>query len=374
MRPFLLGLFWLSGTLLSAQDRLLFVIRVDDITSRTTASQYMPRGILPFQEMAESKGAVVSWAVMPNRLIEPAVNTGGELGRQLRATASRGHELVLHGLDHVCDLDGSSGHEFYHPSHTRAFSYAEQSATIRTGIRLLEDSVGVRPVSFVPPGHYSDATTHQVLTDEGFRGIGINSSPGYLTSSLFNVGTSEDFAWGLTAASYAPQRTATLRDIRLKAASQGHYTFLLHDPFTRPGYLNGLVIRWAGEILDSVKAEYGSRLRFTTIAGLTQALTQTSASVTDRGPDLPATIRLDANAPNPFNPTTTIRWHLIDESEIRLTVHDLLGRTVAVLAAGRFPAGDHSAVFDATGLPSGIYLYRLSDGRSDASRTMMLLK
>ncbi|NDC90127.1 MAG: DUF2334 domain-containing protein, partial [Bacteroidetes bacterium] len=164
----------LTASRVTAQDSLRLVIRVDDITSRTTSAQYMPRGIQPFQTMAESHGARVSWAVMPARLRESGVNTGGELGRQLRETHSRGHEIVLHGFDHICDFDGNSGHEMSHPSHVRAFTYSEQAKTITDGLKLLADSVnGVRPTSFVPPGHYSDATTHQVLTDQGFRAIGI---------------------------------------------------------------------------------------------------------------------------------------------------------------------------------------------------------
>jgi len=148
----LLLLFLLHFSPLKAQDSLLFVVRVDDITSRITSAQYMPRGILPFQNKMESKGARVSWAVMPARLTEPGVNTGGELGRELRETHSRGHEIVLHGFDHICDFDGSSGHEMYHPSHARPFTYAEQQSTIRKGLKLLADSVnGFRPTSFIPP-------------------------------------------------------------------------------------------------------------------------------------------------------------------------------------------------------------------------------
>lgn len=179
--PFLLAL---PGFAIARIDSLLFVIRVDDITSRTTSTTYMPRGIGPFQETAEAAGAVVSWAVMPARLAEPAVNTGGELGRQLRETVGRGHEIVLHGFDHICDLDDASGHEMAFPisgNHTRDFTYAEQSLLITRGMNLLRDSVGVRPTTFVPPGHYSDAVTHQVLSDQGFRTIGINGSTGPVT-------------------------------------------------------------------------------------------------------------------------------------------------------------------------------------------------
>lgn len=378
MIRFLTAILPVFATFAQAQDSLLFVIRVDDITSRTTAAQYMPRGILPFQDMAESRGAIVSWAVMPARLLEPNVNTAGELGRQLRTTAARGHELVLHGYDHICNLDGSSGHEMFHPDHLanfgRHFSYTEQSATIRAGLKVLQDSVGLRPTSFVPPGHYSDDVTHQVLTDEGFRAIGNARAPGLLTQALYNIGTSPDFAWGLTQATYAAKRTETLADIRKKATAQGHYTFLLHDPFTRPGYLNGLVIRWAAEILDSVKAEYGSDLRFVTIGQLEEAIRRTSTSIDETLADLPLISELLPNHPNPFNPSTMIRFTLDARRQTRISVYDPLGRRVAVLVDAPLAPGSHSVLFDATGLASGVYVVRLTDGVSSASRRILLLR
>ena len=364
----------LTASRVTAQDSLRLVIRVDDITSRTTSAQYMPRGIQPFQTMAESHGARVSWAVMPARLRESGVNTGGELGRQLRETHSRGHEIVLHGFDHICDFDGNSGHEMSHPSHVRAFTYSEQAKTITDGLKLLADSVnGVRPTSFVPPGHYSDATTHQVLTDQGFRAIGIGQSPQAITSTLYNIGTSEDFGWGLTEANYAAQRTNTLRDIRAKA-SRGHYTLLLHDPFTRPGYLDGLVIRWTSEILDSVKAEYGSKLKFVTIAELAAALDKQSTSVDEPLAERPVGVELMQNVPNPFNPTTVIRFTLDARRHTRVTVFDLMGRELEVLADGVYSAGEHSVRFDATSLPSGMYLIRLQSQGTVLTRKMTLVK
>ncbi|NBC18833.1 MAG: T9SS type A sorting domain-containing protein, partial [Bacteroidetes bacterium] len=58
----------------------------------------------------------------------------------------------------------------------------------------------------------------------------------------------------------------------------------------------------------------------------------------------------------------------------RLAVYDLLGREVAVLAEGTQPAGTHTATFDAAGLPSGVYLYRLEAGAYTQTHRMTLLK
>ncbi len=78
--------------------------------------------------------------------------------------------------------------------------------------------------------------------------------------------------------------------------------------------------------------------------------------------------------PNPFNPTTTINFSLDMTAEARLSVYNLAGQEVAVLAQGMLDAGRHQVTFDASSLSSGMYIYRLeSEGRNLAGR-MMLIK
>jgi Zinc carboxypeptidase/Secretion system C-terminal sorting domain len=73
----------------------------------------------------------------------------------------------------------------------------------------------------------------------------------------------------------------------------------------------------------------------------------------------PASFRLYPNYPNPFNPSTNIRFDLANEAQVKLTVYDMLGREVAQLVNGVKPAGTHSILFDGAALASGIYYYRL---------------
>ena len=68
---------------------------------------------------------------------------------------------------------------------------------------------------------------------------------------------------------------------------------------------------------------------------------------------------MEANYPNPFNPTTEIRFALPEAADVRLVVYDALGREVARLVDGPVAAGYQHATFDAASLPSGVYLYRL---------------
>lgn len=92
----------------------------------------------------------------------------------------------------------------------------------------------------------------------------------------------------------------------------------------------------------------------------------------------PVGLRLDQNFPNPFNPTTVIRFNVgtqdLASLQIRLSVVDMTGREVAVLVDRIMPAGEHSVSFDATALPSGIYLYVLESGAQRVSRKLLLMK
>ena len=89
---------------------------------------------------------------------------------------------------------------------------------------------------------------------------------------------------------------------------------------------------------------------------------------------VPQQLSLEQNFPNPFNPTTVISFHVPAVSDVRLVVYDLLGRELAVLVHEKKGPGSYEAKFDATGLASGVYLYRLVAGGYVESRKMMLLK
>ena len=94
---------------------------------------------------------------------------------------------------------------------------------------------------------------------------------------------------------------------------------------------------------------------------------------------LPTTPVLHANMPNPFNPSTTIRFELPQLADVQLDIYDLLGQKVRTLVAGQRSAGWHEAVWDgrdASGMlvSNGVYFYRLQAGGLAQMRRMLLLK
>jgi hypothetical protein len=65
------------------------------------------------------------------------------------------------------------------------------------------------------------------------------------------------------------------------------------------------------------------------------------------------------NSPNPFNPSTNINYYLSENSLVNLTVYDMVGKVIDVLVNENKQAGNHSVIFNASNLPSGVYVYKL---------------
>jgi hypothetical protein len=95
---------------------------------------------------------------------------------------------------------------------------------------------------------------------------------------------------------------------------------------------------------------------------------------TDVAGNAPVSFSLAQNYPNPFNPSTTIGYGLPARSHVVLTVFNALGQEVALLLNGDQEAGYHEQVFDARGLPSGVYWYRMTAGSFVETRRLVLVR
>ncbi len=91
-------------------------------------------------------------------------------------------------------------------------------------------------------------------------------------------------------------------------------------------------------------------------------------------PPAPAGFALEQNFPNPFNPTTTIRYTLPQRSHVLLRIYNTLGQKVTDLVDGEEAAGAHSVIFDGRHFASGVYFYRIQTGEFSQTRKLLLLR
>lgn len=85
-------------------------------------------------------------------------------------------------------------------------------------------------------------------------------------------------------------------------------------------------------------------------------------------------LALEQNYPNPFHPTTTIKFRLLEDSNVQLRIYDITGRLVQTLLDENLSSGTHEQTFDANGLASGIYFYQLVTDEHTAAKKMTLIK
>jgi Secretion system C-terminal sorting domain len=183
------------------------------------------------------------------------------------------------------------------------------------------------------------------------------------------------------------------------------YIFGDYDPTTIPGIVNGVKTENAGvnagitkftDLIenfsqsahisvidnlpigsliwnDSLFAQYNSDddyqkviARYITLGG--------SITGVRESPGIAHDFNLSQNYPNPFNPSTTIAFTLRSKKFVKLTVFDLLGSEIAVLASEELPAGTYIRQWNAAKMSSGIYFYRLQAGSLTETKKLVLLK
>ncbi len=108
--------------------------------------------------------------------------------------------------------------------------------------------------------------------------------------------------------------------------------------------------------------------------GMVGEINAAPSGIKPAGTTIPETFALEQNFPNPFNPSTNIRFDIPKPSEVELSVYNLIGELQAVLYSGTLDAGIYTADWDASEFPSGVYLYILRTREFSESKRMVLIK
>ena len=131
----------------------------------------------------------------------------------------------------------------------------------------------------------------------------------------------------------------------------------------------GVTTSWDGEYILLASFDFGSEPSIQKFKR-----TELPTSADELHVDRPEGYALEQNYPNPFNPVTQITFTIPESSMITLQVYDQLGRQVATLVNEGRSAGTYTEMFDASGLSSGMYIYRLEANGHQLTRQMMLVK
>lgn len=339
-----------------ADNNLIFIIRVDDIQSRNMT--YLPRSITDFEQMAESKGAKITWAVIPHRLIE-SQNTDGLLTEDLKRSIEKGHEVVMHGYNHICPLCGYSSHEMYCTTHQSHHSYETQFQLIADGLKILSDTLSISSNCFVPPGHHADSITYQVLLDQNFQWISTSvPTKQKIYKELYNLSPQNDYTWALTQSTYQSQLNKAIQDIKNQGMQDGYFCLLLHDPFIRQGYENGLVIQWIGALLDTLHMMFDDQIEFMTLSNAAEFFSEPGTAIL-RTEDCnkPRVFQIEQNYPNPFNSTSLFPYQLNEPAEVILSIFNPQGQLIHYNNYGIQNPGKHLIQWDGSKISSGLYFY-----------------
>jgi hypothetical protein len=117
---------------------------------------------------------------------------------------------------------------------------------------------------------------------------------------------------------------------------------------------------------------YGKTLRGAIIDGVRYG--EILSDINQISTGIPAGYQLKQNYPNPFNPSTIIKFSITKKQNVKLWIFNSIGKEISVLVNETKPAGSYQYIFNAKGLTSGVYFYRLETENFSETRKMVLVK
>ena len=162
------------------------------------------------------------------------------------------------------------------------------------------------------------------------------------------------------------------RDLSAANSFFGHNSLNIHLGFGDAAVIDTLKLEWPSGSVD-IHTNVPLNLFYSAEEG--QGLGPlTGIKEGDSGSILPQDFQLNQNFPNPFNPSTIIEFALPEPAHVRMEVYDLAGHSILTLLNEYQSAGIHRVQFDAGGLASGIYFYRLRAGQFQSIKKMVYMR
>lgn len=243
------------------------------------------------------------------------------------------------------------------------------AGTLGFTVRFSPDATGAFNGSFTITSNAS-GSPHVIAVD----GVGVNDpaisfDPAELDFGEVETGKSKDLPLTI-------HNTGTLT-LSVTALTSSHADFVpQHTAFEIPG---GASFAATIRFTPSAIGDRAGTLSIVSNAASSPDAVELRGTGTDVSPvesprSVPGVFTLHRNYPNPFQPSTTIRYDLETSAPVHLTVHDAVGRTVATLVDEIQHPGEYRARWNAATAGPGLYFYHLRVGLREASGTMILMK
>ena len=200
---------------------------------------------------------------------------------------------------------------------------------------------------------------------------GTNLFAGTYGSSVFlSTDNGGSWIWEGTGLTNSNIRALACSDTNLFAGTDGGGIFHSTNNGTSwTAFNNGLT-----NFVVNALLVFGTNLFAGTNEGVWRRPLLDITGIEDQSNEIPSQFILSQNYPNPFNPSTTIQFQIPNSSFVNLKIYDILGNEVAALLNEEKPAGIYEVEFNASGLASGIYFYKLQAGNFVETKKMILMK
>lgn len=354
------------------------------------------------------KGGVMAGTKQPSKLPDTGTDrlrsklpNFNNIGEEIYAQATlAGLDPVLGMVVGITDtvglnVKGKPVYKYvYHPKWKDVQKTLNKKGVLQTGVaHCLDNFLSAKPIEkgqkSLPPDKYSSKLLGQLVTLK----MNILASAVDKTPAGFG-----DLIWDDPSDPGNPYNGQTLADIVKKADSA------LSCKTGGAGLKGGWTVGDLADFLEDINGlfsaafdtasfgvGYGSKTNATRATGvkaicMVPQVHRTSLAIQPVSHDFdaveyynsqPAEFKLNQNYPNPFNPTTQIEFNLLEDAFVTLKVYNMLGQEIATLIdREEMTEGSNSVEFDATGLATGVYYYRIvvNDGQFQQVKKMLLVK
>ncbi|MCX6137897.1 MAG: T9SS type A sorting domain-containing protein [Ignavibacteriales bacterium] len=263
-------------------------------------------------------------------------------------------------VNHSSSTGNAAVHNIYHNTVFLNSSYGNTTGRFAT-FRLSNNTVNATVVNL--------KNNLLVNTIKNALSYGIDClKPAELVTSDYNdifadtVGNYASTNWTAVKAALADWKTATGQDAHSISVNPANPFGAARQltSITNPHWFSAPTNIFAGTPITGITKDIDGDTRSLTVPYMGADEAGPFTAVAKQTGATPLVFGLEQNYPNPFNPSTTIAFSVAAKSDVSLTVFDMVGREVAELVRQELPAGEYRQQFNANGLASGLYLYRLT--------------